>query len=117
MTGKLRSRRSIERVLNAMEESILGASDEEILDETRAANAAAGEVRALIKQQIQLRNEMVPREPGARRRLLQSLLRTRPSLASTMRVSFSDTNTPSDDEVDEIIRVLIRRGVIKNKNS
>jgi hypothetical protein len=105
----------IDLVLSEIEDNILAASDDEILKEAGTRTRAVDEVRALIERQLQDRTRPVPREPAARRQLLADLLRARPALASTMSVSFSGGNTPSDDEVDELIDALLRRGVIKQK--
>jgi len=115
MTNKRIKRSTIDRVLSAIERDILYASDDEILQETTGAQQQAHRVRTLIERQIQVRTRVVPREPAARRRLLAELLRTRPTLASAMSATFSDAQTPTDDEVDELIETLLRRGVLNPK--
>ena len=115
MTRNRDGSRRLGRLLDALEEATLLASDEKILQETRAAKVAATEVRDLVKGQMLLCNDVVPREPAGRRRLLENLLLARPSLASAMRVSFTGSNAATDEEVEEIIESLIRRGLIKNK--
>jgi hypothetical protein len=116
MTPKRRRRLDIDRVLSEIEEAILRASDTEILEDAGPGTRAADEVRTLIARQIQHRNHSVPRDPASRRRLLQNLLLSRPALGASMRVSFSDGRSPSDEQVDELIEALVREGVIGQKS-
>ena len=116
MTNKRITRRGVDRVLSAIEEDILRASDAEILQETHNAHRQANGVRALVERQIQARTQAVPREPAARRQLLAELLRARPTLAPEMSATFNGGQTPSDNEVDEVISLLLRRGVLNPKN-
>lgn len=102
----------IERVLDAIEDDILRADDREILQEADVARDSAERVRVLIQRQIRLRTSTVPREVGARRRLLAELLRARPVLAETIGAAFYADATPSDGEVDELIEALLQRGVL-----
>lgn len=115
MTHKRVTHRTIDRVLSAIEEDMLCASDDEILRETKGGEQHARRVRGLIERQIQVRTDAVPREPAARRRLLAELLRARPALAPTLSATFSSRKTPSDDEVDETIETLLKHGVLKPK--
>lgn len=115
MTRKSISRSAVERVLETVERSIMQASDAELLQEHSDAREQAQQVRALIARQIELRARAVPREPVARRRLLADLLQVRPTLAPTMSATFAGGRTPTDDEVDELIEALLRRGVLSSK--
>jgi hypothetical protein len=105
--------RQIDRLLSAFEEDILNASDEEIVGDIVESDETVKRVRALIARQTRIHARVIPREPTARRRLLAELLRVEPSLAPSMSATFSGGRTPSDDEVDELIEALLRRGVLK----
>lgn len=114
MTPRRNIDKAIDSIISGLEEEILHASDDEILEDTGDARHAAAEVRTLIDQQIRARSHGVPNGLTARRSLLAEILRARPSLAPAMSATFSDGRNPSEDEVNDLIETLLRIGVLHN---
>lgn len=127
----------LDRVLIALENSILSISNKELLlaENNRAPSVA--EVRALVDHQLRIRNissirpiahskksasrqtrnvPTVPRDLIARVALLRTLLAAQPELSPRMRSVFGGRKKPSDREVDELTKEFVRLGVLKDND-
>lgn len=131
MTSSRSAVRKLDRVLSALENSLLSASDEDIVSSARDSSAVA-EARAIIrphlkdvglestsevKHQPKKKVKSVPsgpRELASRLKLLQTLLRSRPELSPTISAVFSGGRKPSKRLVDQVTKELVRLGVLKD---
>lgn len=118
MTTKPASER-LERLLEALEERVLKASDREILADPASPEIAIREVKALIRGHLPQvpRAPTLPADANARLALLQSILAASAKVPSGLRMALSDGRLPSEKEVEQLLRELIQLGVLDNDNS
>jgi len=128
--------RRLDRVLASMEESILKASDRELLADRRGADRASQLVEQLIRKGLEehalrrsaarsrplkrhvVHRPSIPEDAEARVRLLRRLMRARSAdLPASFRAAFAGREKPSLQKVDEMLRKAIRLGVLKKKKT
>jgi len=116
MTTKPASER-LEKLLEALEERVLKASDREILADPASPEIAIREVKTLVQGHL----PQVPRTPpppaDARLALLQSILAASAKVPSGLRMALSDGRSPSAKEVEDLLRELIQLGVLDDGKS
>lgn len=118
MTSKPASER-LERLLEALEERILKASDREILADRASPQHALRSVRELVRGHLRdtPRTRELPQDATARLALLQSLLSGSVKVPSGLRMALSGRRSPSEKEVEDLLRQLIQLGVLDDEKS
>jgi hypothetical protein len=118
MTSKPASER-LEKLLQALEERILKASDREILADPASPEIAIRDVKALVQGHLRQipRGPVLPLDANARLALLQSLLSASANVPSGLRMALSDGRSPSEREVEDLLRELIQLGVLDEGKS
>ena len=128
-------------LLDAIEENILQASDEEIIEEKKASGedpeAAARHVQSIIQSGIkkqrqkklraaregynqaivrqQRRTPMLPDDPVERRALLDAVLASKQSVPRGITMAFREGKHMSDDDVTSILEDLIELGILSDE--
>ena len=118
MTTKSANER-LEKVLAALEERVLKASDREILADPASSKTAIREVRALVQRHLPQMSSApaLPADANARLALLQSLLAANSKVPSGLRMALSDGRSPSEKEVEDLLRELIQLGLLDKGQS
>ena len=118
MTSKPASER-LERLLEALEERVLKASDREILADHASPETGIRSVRELIQGHLRQssRTTALPPEASARLALLQSLLSANSKVPSGLRMALSGGRSPSEKEVEDLLRELIQLGLLDSSKS
>ena len=118
MTAKPSSER-LESLFAALEERILKASDREILADSRSREIAIRSVKELVQGHLRAtrRASRLPSDAGARLALLQSIVSASSKVPSSLRMALSDGRSPSEKEVEDLLRELIQLGVLDDRKS
>lgn len=118
MTTKPASGR-LESLLKALEERVLKASDREILADPASPETAIRDVKALVQGHLRQipRAPALPPDANARLALLQSLLSASAKVPSGLRMALSGGRSPSEKEVEDLLRELIQLGVLDDGKS
>lgn len=118
MTSKPASER-LERLLEALEERILKASDREILADPASPQYAIRRVREFVQGHLRSTpgTRALPQDATARLALLQSLLSASAKVPSGLRMALSGGRSPSEKEVEDLLRELIQLGVLDDEKS
>lgn len=128
-------------LVDAIEESFLSASDDEIVDDIRLQGrdpeAAADAVRQLIQAQIKAerqkalhaakqglriaslsrpRNSPIPSDAGQRRSLLDRIMSGRAAIPMEMTLAFREGKGMSDEDVAGLLEDLAELGLINDGN-
>ncbi len=118
MTSKPASDR-LERLLEALEERVLNASDRAILADPGSPEIEIREVKALIQSHLPQipRAPTLPADANARLALLQSILAASTKVPSGLRMALSGGRPPSEKEVEDLLRELIQLGILDDGKS
>jgi hypothetical protein len=118
MTSKPASER-LESLLAALEERVLRASDRETLADPRSPESVIRSVKDLVQRHLRATRlaPTLPPEAGARLALLQSILSANSGVPSSLRMALSDGRSPSEKEVEDLLRELIQLGVLDERKS
>ncbi len=128
----------LQSLIDAVEESILSASDEEIVEDVRLEGrdpqAAAGAVRSMIGAQIKAQRQQKLKaaragyvrtstkirsplarlgDPAARRTFLDNLLSRRDDLPDGLTMAFREGKEMSDDDVSSLLDDLANLGLLE----
>jgi hypothetical protein len=138
MTGGKTDQAKLQALLDAVEEMVLDASDEEILEDVRLdgrnPETAADELAELIGAQIKAhrqqklqvaregyrrsvaggarRSGAIPDDPAGRRALLHSILVSRADVPKEITMAFREGEDLSDDDVASVLEDLAKLGFL-----
>jgi hypothetical protein len=109
----------LERLIEALEERVLKASDREVMADPVSPEIAIREVKALVKAHLRKipRTPALPTDANARLALLQSVLAASTKVPSGLRMALSGRHSPSEKEVEDLLRELIQLGVLDDGKS